>query len=101
MPASILLFFNLGFMEIFVIFMVVLLFFGSDKIPVFARGLAKGIRQFRDASQEIQDNIQNTIDPADFMDPRSGTTRKRPTERHVPPSPPAEPPPPAAETDES
>ena len=35
--------------EIFVIFLIVLLLFGADKIPDIAKGLGKGIRQVKDA----------------------------------------------------
>ena len=47
--------------EIFLIFLVVLLFFGSNKIPEFARSLGKGIRQFKDATQEIQRDIESSV----------------------------------------
>ena len=55
-------FFNLGGGEIFIIFFIVLLLFGSKKIPEFARGLGKGIRQFKDATQDIQRDIESSID---------------------------------------
>lgn len=55
------LFFNLGGGEIFVVLLVVLLFFGSKKIPEFARGLGKGIRQFKDAADGIQKDINNNV----------------------------------------
>ena len=56
-----LLFFNLGGGEIFVVLLVVLLFFGSKKIPELARGLGKGIRQFKDATDGIQRDIQDSV----------------------------------------
>ena len=46
--------------EIFFIFLIVLLLFGADKIPDFARGLGKGIRQVKDATQEIKTEIQKS-----------------------------------------
>ena len=55
-----LLFFNLGGGEIFIILLVILLFFGSKKIPELARGLGKGIREFKDATNGIQREIQNS-----------------------------------------
>ena len=39
--------------------MVVLLFFGSKSIPKIARSLGRGMRQLRDASQQIQDDIKS------------------------------------------
>lgn len=58
--ASILLFFNLGGGEIIIILFIVLLFFGSKKIPGLARALGKGIRQFKDATGDIQRDLQDS-----------------------------------------
>lgn len=49
--------FNLGGGEIFLILFAVLLLFGSKKIPEFARGLGKGIREFKDATNSIKEEI--------------------------------------------
>jgi len=46
-----LLFFNLGGGEIFIIMAIVLLLFGAKRIPEIARGMGRGIRQFKDAAQ--------------------------------------------------
>ncbi len=48
---------SLGGGEIFLILLVVLLFFGSKKIPELARGLGKGMREFKDATNNIQKEI--------------------------------------------
>ncbi|MBK5285123.1 MAG: twin-arginine translocase TatA/TatE family subunit [Bacteroidia bacterium] len=53
-----LLFLNLGGGEIFVIMLFVLLFFGSKGIPQVARGLGKGMREFKDAMSGIEREIQ-------------------------------------------
>lgn len=55
-------FFNLGFGEIFAIFVVVLLLFGADKIPEFARSLGKGIRYVKDATDGVKRDIQSSVD---------------------------------------
>ena len=44
--------------ELIFVFLVVLLFFGSKSIPKMARTLGRGMRQLRDASQQIQDDIK-------------------------------------------
>lgn len=56
-----LLFFNLGGGEIFIIAMFVLLFFGSKRIPEMMRGMGKGIRMFKDATQDIQRDIEDSV----------------------------------------
>lgn len=49
---------NLGGGEIFVILLVVLLFFGSKGIPQVAKGLGRGMREFRDAMNGIEREIR-------------------------------------------
>lgn len=56
-----LLFLNLGAGEIFMVILIVLLLFGSKKIPEFAKGLGKGIRQFKDATSDIQRDIEESV----------------------------------------
>ena len=46
-----------GGWELVVIVLVVVLLFGAKKIPELARGLGRGIREFKDASKEIQKEI--------------------------------------------
>ena len=53
-----LLFLNLGAGEVFVIMLVVLLFFGSKGIPQVAKGLGRGMREFRDAMNGIEREIR-------------------------------------------
>lgn len=55
-------FFNLGFGELFAIFVVVLLLFGADKIPQFARSLGKGIRYVKDATDSVKRDIESSVD---------------------------------------
>lgn len=56
------LFFDIGGGEILLIMIVALLLFGGDKLPQLARGLGKGIRDFKDASEGVKREIQNQID---------------------------------------
>lgn len=57
--------FGLGGQEVVIILVVVLLLFGAKKIPELARGLGRGIREFKDASQEIKREIENAGDDND------------------------------------
>lgn len=50
---------GLGGWEILLIMLVILIFFGAKRIPELARGLGKGIREFKDATTEIKDNIED------------------------------------------
>jgi len=52
---------NLGGGEILLILVFVLIFFGPKKIPEIAQGLGKGIREFKKATKEIQDSVENEI----------------------------------------
>lgn len=58
---AVLLFFNMGGSEIVLILLLVLIFFGAKKIPELARGLGKGIREFKDATKEIKDEIEDGL----------------------------------------
>lgn len=55
---------GLGGGEVVVILLVVLLLFGAKKIPELARGLGKGIREFKDATTEIKQEIERSVDEA-------------------------------------
>ena len=48
--------------ELVFVFFIVLLVFGADRIPSLAKTLAKGMTQVRQASRDIKNEIQNTID---------------------------------------
>jgi len=48
--------------EIFVILIIVLMLFGADKIPEIARGLGKGMRQLKDATNDIKQEITKTAE---------------------------------------
>lgn len=54
-----------GGWEWVIIVLVVLLLFGAKKIPELARGLGRGIREFKDATREIKDEIDEGVKKAD------------------------------------
>ena len=51
--------FGIGPPELIVIFLIVLLLFGGRKIPEIAKGLGRGMREFRKAKDEIQDTLND------------------------------------------
>jgi len=48
---------NIGGWEILIILLLVIIFFGAKKIPDLAQGLGKGIKEFRKAAKDIQEDI--------------------------------------------
>ena len=51
---------SLGPWEIVLILLVIVLIFGGKKIPELARGLGKGLREFKKTTREIKDEV-NTV----------------------------------------
>jgi sec-independent protein translocase protein TatA len=54
--------FNLGGGEIILILAVVLIMFGAKKLPELAKGLGQGIKEFKKATREVTDEMQNAMD---------------------------------------
>jgi sec-independent protein translocase protein TatA len=52
----------IGGPEIIIIGLIVVMLFGADKIPEIARGLGKGMRQLKDATNDIKKEINETAD---------------------------------------
>lgn len=61
MFSGVLLFLNLGTQEVILIVFAILLLFGGQKLPELARGLGKGIREFKDASDGVKREIHRNI----------------------------------------
>ncbi|MCC7233391.1 MAG: twin-arginine translocase TatA/TatE family subunit [Bacteroidia bacterium] len=78
MNSGTLLFLNLGGGEIFVILLVVLLFFGSKRIPELAKGLGKGMREFKDAMNGIEKEVRNASN-----DTPNTTQNKEPEDKKI------------------
>lgn len=70
--------FGIGGGELFFVILVVLMLFGSDKIPEIARSLGKGMKQLKNATNEIKSEINKNTDLNDikntFNDVRSDVT---------------------------
>ena len=52
---------NLGWTEILLIAFVVLLLFGGKKIPELMRGLGRGVREFKDAKDNVKKELEDSI----------------------------------------
>ena len=53
---------NLGPWEIILIILFVIILFGGKKLPELARGLGLGLKEFKKATREIKDEVQNAAD---------------------------------------
>ena len=58
---SSLLLFNLGTQEIFLIALMVLVLFGGKKIPELMKGLGKGIKEFNNAKNSIEEEVKDSV----------------------------------------
>lgn len=74
---------QLGFTELLVILMIVLLVFGAKRLPEMGSALGKGIREFKKSIKEVQSSIdeadtppQRSIDAPSSSDSRSGEPKK-------------------------
>ena len=54
--------FGLGVGEIVLILFIILLLFGAKKLPELAKGLGKGLNEFKKASKDIKEEIDKTVD---------------------------------------
>jgi len=56
---------NLGFGEILVIVLIVLMLFGAKRIPEIAGSMGKGIREFKKSMTDVQTSITQEVVPRD------------------------------------
>jgi TatA/E family protein of Tat protein translocase len=64
---------GLGGGEMLLIFFVILLLFGGQRLPDFARGLGKSIREFKKATSGVEEQIKRALDEP----PRSAPKKPR------------------------
>ncbi len=55
--------------ELIVVMAVILVLFGAKKIPDFAKGLGQGIKEFKKASREVQDELERAASEANSPPP--------------------------------
>lgn len=76
-------------MEVVLILAVVLILFGAKKIPELAKGLGSGIKEFKKATKEVTDEIQNadststTVTPPQKLPPANTTAQSHTPETKV------------------
>lgn len=60
----------LGWPEIIGILIIVLVLFGAKKVPELMRGMGHGIKEFKKATREVQDEVQRAIEEEPPPPPR-------------------------------
>lgn len=82
---------GIGVPELMIIFLVVLLVFGAKRIPEIARGLGQGIKEFKDASNEIKREITAEESRPTINRPKQGSPAARGEAETAPREAPPEP----------
>ena len=59
---------NLGAGEIILILLVILILFGTKKIPELARGIGKGMSEFKKGLKDVEDEIKSADDDKKKID---------------------------------
>ena len=70
---------NLGWQEILLIAVVILILFGARKIPEFMRGLGKGMREFNDARNNVKNELEEGMNEKDRAKSSVNTASQEPT----------------------
>jgi sec-independent protein translocase protein TatA len=82
---------NLGFMEIMIILVVVLLVFGAKRLPEIGSSMGKGIREFKksfsDIDKEIREPVRESSFDRDRRSERIGATESTRQEEEERPEP--------------
>lgn len=56
---------GLGSTEVLLILLAILLLFGAKRIPELARGFGRGIREFKDATNEVKHDLEKSLKDKD------------------------------------
>ncbi|HEY5346318.1 MAG TPA: twin-arginine translocase TatA/TatE family subunit [Verrucomicrobiae bacterium] len=67
--------------ELIIVLVAILVLFGAKRIPEFAKGLGKGINEFKKASREVTDSMENesaAAAPKTPMPPANTTAQSQP-----------------------
>ena len=69
--------FGLGGQELLLILFVVLLFFGPQKLPELMRGLGKGMKEFKKAQADLENEFNKAVDTAATKEEEGASTNKK------------------------
>jgi sec-independent protein translocase protein TatA len=68
MKAMLLFLGGVGFQEILLIGIVVLVLFGAKRVPEFMKGLGKGVKEFKAGIKDVQDDIERSVNDKESKD---------------------------------
>jgi len=63
--------------HLIIVLLIVILLFGSKKIPDLAKGIGEGIKEFKKATKDAEKEIQNTPNTSQKSDPEKKETQER------------------------
>lgn len=65
---------GIGFQEILVVMLIVLLFYGGKKIPELMRGFGQGVKAFKDGMQETTTVLEEDTTPKEVKEEKKDET---------------------------
>ncbi len=68
---------DIGGPELLLIFAVILVLFGGQKIPELAKGLGKGVREFKKAQADIESEFHKAVDEVSEGARQAGSTETK------------------------
>lgn len=77
--------FGIGFQEMLIILVVVLIFFGPKRLPDLAKSLGKGIAEFKKASEEVKKGIDDAMkEEISKEEPTKGSLQEKTSDEQAP-----------------
>ena len=75
---------GIGGPELLIILVIILLLFGAKKLPELAKGLGKSMKEFKKATQEVQEDFQEAMDSVDTEKKPSSAAKEAAPEKTQP-----------------
>jgi sec-independent protein translocase protein TatA len=75
---------GIGGPELLIILVIILLLFGAKKLPELAKGLGKSMKEFKKATQDVQEDFQEAMDAVEPEKNPAPRAKKAPAEKVEP-----------------
>ncbi|MFZ2958797.1 MAG: twin-arginine translocase TatA/TatE family subunit [Candidatus Ozemobacteraceae bacterium] len=69
---------GIGFSELIVVLVIILILFGPGKLPEIGKAIGRGIREFKKAQRDLMDGDEPTDPPEKTDNPPASTTTSTP-----------------------